>query len=329
MKRSRASTPNAAMGPSILSIPQHILMEILSKLPMTTICNCRTYNPYVICNPVIDEYVIVPQMEKYSFDQRGSGLDFVQGLIGTNLWRRVRDAPLYLHSYSDGCFLNGALHWIIHDTENCFESIHCFDFGKERFQPFPGPSQFYRFLGQPRVDTMKMGVLKDHLSISHNPTYDMLDIWVMKDYAVQDSWTKDFVIKTPWVVKPFCGEIYQPLMVLINGDILMQFALSFLVSFNMRDKIIRKVEAKKAVPRGDGNTMSRSSSSIHGSPGPIRTRKIFVGGLASTVTESDFKMYFEQFGIITDVVVTYDHNTRRPRGFGFITYDSEDAVDKV
>lgn len=25
----------------------------------------------------------------------------------------------------------------------------------------------------------------------------------------------------------------------------------------------------------------------------------------------------------------YDHNTKRPRGFGFITYDSEEAVDKV
>ncbi|KAE8674771.1 hypothetical protein F3Y22_tig00111715pilonHSYRG00008 [Hibiscus syriacus] len=25
----------------------------------------------------------------------------------------------------------------------------------------------------------------------------------------------------------------------------------------------------------------------------------------------------------------YDHNNQRPRGFGFITYDSEEAVDKV
>ncbi|XVE78337.1 hypothetical protein DITRI_Ditri13aG0136700 [Diplodiscus trichospermus] len=91
----------------------------------------------------------------------------------------------------------------------------------------------------------------------------------------------------------------------------------------------RMVEAKKAVPRDDQNIISRSTSSIHGSPGPGRTRKIFVGGLASTVTESDFKKYFEQFGNITDVVVMYDHNTQRPRGFGFITYDSEDAVDKV
>ncbi|KAI4308479.1 hypothetical protein L6164_031553 [Bauhinia variegata] len=91
----------------------------------------------------------------------------------------------------------------------------------------------------------------------------------------------------------------------------------------------RMVEAKKAVPRDDQNVLSRSSGSIHGSPGPGRTRKIFVGGLASTVTESDFKKYFDQFGTITDVVVMYDHNTQRPRGFGFITYDSEEAVDKV
>ncbi|KAM7498412.1 hypothetical protein LguiA_022826 [Lonicera macranthoides] len=91
----------------------------------------------------------------------------------------------------------------------------------------------------------------------------------------------------------------------------------------------RMVEAKKAVPRDDQSTMSRNSSSIQGSPGQARTRKIFVGGLASTVTENDFKSYFEQFGTITDVVVMYDHNTQRPRGFGFITYDSEDAVDKV
>ncbi|KAM0955910.1 hypothetical protein ACFX2A_024747 [Malus domestica] len=91
----------------------------------------------------------------------------------------------------------------------------------------------------------------------------------------------------------------------------------------------RMVEAKRAVPRDDQNILGRSSGSIHGSPGPGRTRKIFVGGLASTVTESDFKKYFEQFGTITDVVVMYDHNTQRPRGFGFITYDSEEAVDKV
>ncbi|XP_038712296.1 heterogeneous nuclear ribonucleoprotein 1-like [Tripterygium wilfordii] len=91
----------------------------------------------------------------------------------------------------------------------------------------------------------------------------------------------------------------------------------------------RAVEAKKAVPRDYQNNLNRNNNSIHGSPGPVRTKKIFVGGLASTVTENDFKKYFDQFGTIKDVVVMYDQNTQRPRGFGFITYDSEGAVDRV
>ncbi|XP_076907853.1 heterogeneous nuclear ribonucleoprotein 1-like [Bidens hawaiensis] len=91
----------------------------------------------------------------------------------------------------------------------------------------------------------------------------------------------------------------------------------------------RTVEAKKAVPRDDQQNLNRSIGSIQGSPGPTRTKKIFVRGLASSVTETDFKTYFDQFGTITDVVVMYDHNTQRPRGFGFITYDSEESVDKA
>lgn len=92
----------------------------------------------------------------------------------------------------------------------------------------------------------------------------------------------------------------------------------------------RNVDAKKAFPKEDQNILNRNNgSNIHGSPSPARTKKIFVGGLASTVTDTDFKKYFDQFGTITDVVVMYDHNTQRPRGFGFITYDLEEAVDKV
>ena len=54
-----------------------------------------------------------------------------------------------------------------------------------------------------------------------------------------------------------------------------------------------------------------------------------MGNLAPTVTEDEFKRYFELFGNITDVVVMYDHISRRPSGFGFITFDSEKAMDKV
>ncbi|XP_010539319.1 PREDICTED: heterogeneous nuclear ribonucleoprotein 1-like [Tarenaya hassleriana] len=95
----------------------------------------------------------------------------------------------------------------------------------------------------------------------------------------------------------------------------------------------RTVEAKKAVPRDDQQGLKQHASPVHHmSPpghGGGRTKKIFVGGLPSSITEAEFKNYFNQFGSISDVVVMYDHNTQRPRGFGFITYDSEDSVDRV
>lgn len=60
-----------------------------------------------------------------------------------------------------------------------------------------------------------------------------------------------------------------------------------------------------------------------------RGRKIFVGGLSADLTEDEFKNYFEKFGQITDVVVMHDSVTNRPRGFGFITFDSIESVDSV
>ncbi|KAH7416414.1 hypothetical protein KP509_14G090500 [Ceratopteris richardii] len=93
----------------------------------------------------------------------------------------------------------------------------------------------------------------------------------------------------------------------------------------------RTVEVKKAVRREDHQMFQRRSAPGDSSPpgNSVRTKKIFVGGLPSTVLEEDLKDFFEQFGTITDAVVMYDHSTQRPRGFGFITFDSEDAVERA
>ncbi|ODV96258.1 hypothetical protein PACTADRAFT_16401 [Pachysolen tannophilus NRRL Y-2460] len=60
-----------------------------------------------------------------------------------------------------------------------------------------------------------------------------------------------------------------------------------------------------------------------------KTGKIFVGGIAPEVNEKDFNDYFSQFGNIIDAQLMIDKDTGRSRGFGFVTYDSPDAVDKV
>ncbi|XWS41737.1 hypothetical protein CRYUN_Cryun17cG0108500 [Craigia yunnanensis] len=61
----------------------------------------------------------------------------------------------------------------------------------------------------------------------------------------------------------------------------------------------------------------------------VSSRKIFVGGLPSTITLEEFKEYFASYGTITDAVVIYDKESHKFRGFGFVTYDSEEAAENV
>ena len=63
-----------------------------------------------------------------------------------------------------------------------------------------------------------------------------------------------------------------------------------------------------------------------GDPADERYKKIFVGGLPRDLDIEVFKQYFEQFGPLTDYVVMKDRETGRQRGFGFVTYQEEEAV---
>lgn len=82
-----------------------------------------------------------------------------------------------------------------------------------------------------------------------------------------------------------------------------------------------EIEPKRSVPKGEAQS---------------RTRKIFVGGLASTATEADVEDYFTKLcaksgtGKVVDVDLKRDkENPNRLRGFAFVTFDSEEIVEKI
>lgn len=77
------------------------------------------------------------------------------------------------------------------------------------------------------------------------------------------------------------------------------------------------VEPKVAVPRKTNPKLV------------MRTKKIFVGGLSATTSLEDIRAYFEQFSHVQDAMLAYDKVTNRHRGFGFVTFDNEDVVDKI
>ncbi|KAH6840780.1 hypothetical protein B0I37DRAFT_357631 [Chaetomium sp. MPI-CAGE-AT-0009] len=71
------------------------------------------------------------------------------------------------------------------------------------------------------------------------------------------------------------------------------------------------IDPKRAIPRDEQE----------------KTSKIFVGGVSQETTDHEFREYFAQFGRVVDATLMMDKDTGRPRGFGFVTFESEAGVD--
>tara|TARA_Y100001934_G_scaffold48362_1_gene58779 strand:- start:18 stop:395 length:378 start_codon:yes stop_codon:yes gene_type:complete len=54
--------------------------------------------------------------------------------------------------------------------------------------------------------------------------------------------------------------------------------------------------------------------------------KVFVGGLSWDATDDDLKQLFGECGTVSDGVILQDRETGRSRGFGFVTFASDDEA---
>ena len=79
----------------------------------------------------------------------------------------------------------------------------------------------------------------------------------------------------------------------------------------------KEVEIKRTIPKGASQSKD------------FKTKKIFVGGIPSSVTEEEFRNFFSKYGEVVEHQIIRDHETNRSRGFGFIIFDSEEVVDEM
>ncbi len=59
------------------------------------------------------------------------------------------------------------------------------------------------------------------------------------------------------------------------------------------------------------------------------SKKLFVGSLSWGVNDDSLRDAFSVHGPISEAVVITDRDTGRSRGFGFVTFDDDDAADKA
>ncbi|CAF0773448.1 unnamed protein product [Didymodactylos carnosus] len=80
----------------------------------------------------------------------------------------------------------------------------------------------------------------------------------------------------------------------------------------------RQIDPKRAMPREEQN-----NSDVH-----LTVKKLFVAGLRDGITEDILRQYFGRYGTIVETIVMKDKDGK-PRGFGFVTFDDYDPVDRV
>ncbi|KZT74622.1 RNA-binding domain-containing protein [Daedalea quercina L-15889] len=69
------------------------------------------------------------------------------------------------------------------------------------------------------------------------------------------------------------------------------------------------IDPKRAIPRQEHQ----------------RATKLFIGGLAGSVTSESMREYFSQFGKVVDATVMLDRETGRSKGFGFVSFENADV----
>ncbi|PRQ40665.1 putative F-box associated interaction domain-containing protein [Rosa chinensis] len=111
--------------------------------------------------------------------------------VGSKSWRSIGSCKRPGSLREEMIYLNGFLHCFDHQSY----SIHAFNIESERFQEFQVSA--LRESSSHCFDRLGLGVLEGCLSLTDfkKNDRDVEGVWVMKDYGVKESWTKEFEIR--------------------------------------------------------------------------------------------------------------------------------------
>ncbi|KAF2283097.1 hypothetical protein P3X46_017480 [Hevea brasiliensis] len=158
---------------------------------------------------------------------------YVYTLGTADFWRSIGAAPSYEGIYRrdfSKVFANGYLYWLDNSRER-FGEVLSFDFEREKFGS----------LSLPCVDIWEgIGDFGDSIYACKYGKYDddyVLEIWLMKEYGVKESWAKLLVLK----YHRDCGSFFhlEVIKALENGDLLLYNGFDFVLYNRGNNKYTR------------------------------------------------------------------------------------------
>ncbi|KAJ8540411.1 hypothetical protein K7X08_030330 [Anisodus acutangulus] len=170
----------------------------------------------------------------YSSKIKNSGNEVKVYSLRTNSWKKIKGfVSGYIYSNS-GVLVNGIAHWDTrphNDFSSCYYIV-TFDLETEKQGKIDLPSYENEDVHWDLISS------RDSLfGFCHCESQGEVDIWVMKEYGVKESWTK-FASVAYYVIP---GIFYLPLYINEDGDVLLIDGQS-LVLFNTRNNMYKDLQ---------------------------------------------------------------------------------------
>ncbi|KAK9946605.1 hypothetical protein M0R45_012061 [Rubus argutus] len=210
-----------------------VLINSCNGLVCLSGCGSKLDGSLYVCNPISSEYITIPPANNGKQPGAFVGLGFSVATneyklmdtfhpkpgshyleamiytIGTGVWRSIGNAPANNDVSPFNSLLHGALHWLPEgfDGSQCIQS---FNFETEQFRPLPLPSED-RLKYYSKHDCLRSGVWESRCLLFYEEKFDMHDV-------------------------------YEPLMFLGDGEILMMYNDRVVDSYNQETKSFQKTK---------------------------------------------------------------------------------------
>ncbi len=86
-----------------------------------------------------------------------------------------------------------------------------------------------------------------------------------------------------------------------------------------RVEVVSAAEATRGIPSTEEALLAMERRANEGRSAATIPVRLFVGSLGDEINGEDLRVAFAEFGPIVEAVVVLDRDTRRSRGFGFVT----------
>ncbi|KAF7831493.1 F-box protein interaction domain protein [Senna tora] len=197
-----------------------------SCMGLLCLCNPMDRNPVVVCNPVTGEFLRLPEACKNLIGTFDCGFGYHEKTrefkvirvyttnaqdptnaqnrlfhrrvaemhtLGTGNWKSV-DIGIAPSGLRFPASVNGALHWLVSFSFGMRESIVRFNFELEKFERFPSPPCLLNGHGVMEFEDISIGELNGCLYVCGIFDSCWINLWMMEEYGVEDSWTKIYTI---------------------------------------------------------------------------------------------------------------------------------------